>query len=150
MVDVNISAGLQQSNMQVKEQVTKFRQRYTLPEDVPLVIKPVVIIVLKSGHYFVTVFDYTSKNVFVLGRSGSKVGHTMEVNWEEWGGPMLWKCIAMLFGWSAPQFHKLEIQGVDWIQVCTFKLIPIIAPSQTDTRMAMIVALLLWKFTSAS
>lgn len=117
MVDVNISMALRNNTIQVHEQIASFRNRYTLSEYDSLVAKPVVIVILNFDHYFVTVFDYASRRVYVLGKSIHEQGYTEDLDWGAWGGPTLWERIAMLFGWISSPLDEVEMQGFNWIQV---------------------------------
>jgi hypothetical protein len=96
-------------------QMLDFRKRFNLPVHGEIEQKPVALVVFRSQHYFVVVFDYSSSQIYVLGRSGSQVGYTMS-NWEEWNGPVLWLEVAVLFGWMLQE--EADIEELNWLQVC--------------------------------
>jgi hypothetical protein len=92
------------------------RRRLLIPEG-PIDLKPVLLPVLEVNHYFLVIFDYSSKRAHILGRNIGRVGPSSEIHWESWNGPKLWNMVAKLFGWMVTSSQSVIKSGFDWLQV---------------------------------
>jgi hypothetical protein len=99
------------------DELHQCRRRMHLPDDAQLRMMPVILILLHANHCFVVVFDYMSNRVHVLGRSIHRAGPTMNVQWEEWKGPVIWAQVANMFGWATSSGQQIYKLGQDWHQV---------------------------------
>jgi hypothetical protein len=102
-----------------KEDITLIRSSLNLPGDGSLEMKPVVVGVYHSNHYFVAVFDYRTDCLYTLGKSIRKVGYIITHNWDSWDGRPLWRIVAKIFGWGVADWEP-EQQELNWKQVCLY------------------------------
>ncbi|KIK32016.1 hypothetical protein CY34DRAFT_111146, partial [Suillus luteus UH-Slu-Lm8-n1] len=103
-----------------EEELALFRRNYLLPREGTCPVVPVGFIVHYSQHFFVAIFDYQRRHVYVLGRHISVA--TLQVegidphNWCDWNGPEYWRRIAFLHGWSTGDHTDVSIMTRDWLQ----------------------------------
>ncbi|KIK31964.1 hypothetical protein CY34DRAFT_111164, partial [Suillus luteus UH-Slu-Lm8-n1] len=103
-----------------EEELVFFRRNYFFPREGTCPVVPVGFLVHYSQHFFVAIFDYQRRNVYVLGRHISveslQVDGIDPHNWCDWNGPEYWRRIAFLHGWSTGDDTDVSIITRDWLQ----------------------------------
>jgi hypothetical protein len=103
------------------EEVTNFRSAYKLPLHGPCEKVPLAGLLNTGGdgskggnHYCCAIWRPEEKVVHVLGRRYASTGSSLDAkDWEEWGGPIIWRNLTILHGWG---HIPLSIRTLDWIQ----------------------------------
>jgi hypothetical protein len=104
-----------------QEEILAFQQFYNLPLEGPCPVVPLAGLLNVGGeegkggnHYCCTVWRPAEKDVHVLGRHYTSTGVNLNAhNWEEWGGPIIWRNLTLLHGWG--HIH-LTVKTLDWEQ----------------------------------
>jgi len=73
-------------------------------------LMPTAVIVLHDQHYFVAIFDWDNRDIYILG--------TAQVEWFESNGHRYWDRISQLFCWDVDPFETTKIHATTWMQVC--------------------------------
>lgn len=103
------------------EEIAAFRTAYVLPPDGPCEMVPLAGLLNTGGdsnkggnHYCCVIWMPQGKVVHILGRRYMSTGASLNArNWEEWGGPIIWRNLTILHGWG--HIH-LSVRTLDWVQ----------------------------------
>ena len=103
------------------QDVSDFRSAYKLPPEGPCQKVPLAGLLNTGGdaskggnHYCCVIWMPEQEVVHVLGRKYISTGSNTDAkDWEEWGGPIIWRNLAFLHGWG---HIKLTVRSLDWVQ----------------------------------
>lgn len=103
-------------NLPTQEEITSYSTRNIHADPIPM--RPVVLVVHHSHHYFATVFDYEQMAAYVFGSKITLSGFFFSgIHWEDWRGPDLWAKVAALHGWERGDSGEVSVFARQWIQV---------------------------------
>jgi hypothetical protein len=77
------------------------------------------LICLGQNVYYLVLFDFSVNKTLILGRSGPVTMDIVTINleWETWDGPILWKRIGQAFNWIDETRPMPVIYEANWIPV---------------------------------